>query len=867
MKHKFFTLFLLLATGVGIIFAGENIIASGSCGTNATYSLNDEGICTINGTGAVTSAICNYNNLIKHVIISDSIESIDAIIMPNAPLLKSVTVGKGLKSITGTAFCNSDNSNKIKVIWNAKKCTVSSYTSAFNYTKIDTIIFGNEVEYIPCISTHASSVTEVVIPNSVKEIGASAFYTFGISSVTIPDSVTEIGEAAFEGCSQLEEIIIGEQVASVGWRAFSTCSALRRVVWNPTHCGYWEYGCILPHSVNRVEIGANVESIPNYMCYGCSNLTTITLPNGLTEIGAGAFYKCSSLTEIVLPSSLTNISAYAFKETDISELSLPNSSLTIGAFAFADTKISELIIPENVQSIAPCAFDGCTALTKINYNATYASLGRCIDKRSSSYSYYYASPFTGMSNEVEISIGANVQYIPPYFFTQCSRLQGSSNLYSGKWSASYIPEYQESSNYDCPRLTSKGFNTIFSSVTFEQGSQLRTIGTGAFAYCSDLKKIDLPATLQHINECAFIGCSGLTELILPQSIRIIKESALYGCSSLKKIKVPAGANVYTDGYTFYNTGISDQNNYLYDWAQNLDTIIVPANMFDFEEKYWSVAPKNVKYIEVNSGTLTENAFAVINRSYKQLKTLDISATENTTLADEAFKGCYNLENLMLPNKLQYVGYMAVADCKHLKAIDIPASVEEIDDSAFENCRSIESITFGGNQPAAVQGKHMLASSGSALRRIGNWAFYNAHELQHLEIPQGVTEIGDGAFYGCTYLEDLTLPASVQSIGDNTFALCAKMKKIVVNAVTPPAIQAKTFFDVKRQIPVYVPDECVDAYKNDAYWCEFNIQGRSHIPQSIDNINADTKAQKIVRNNQIFILRGNKTYTLTGQEVK
>ena len=202
--------------------------------------------------------------------------------------------------------------------------------------------------------------------------------------------------------------------------------------------------------------------------------------------------------------------------------------------------------------------------------------------------------------------------------------------------------------------------------------------------------------------------------------------------------------------------------------------------------------------------------------------------------------------------------------------DIPASVKEIEDRAFENCRSLKSITFGGKQPAAMPGRNNArAASNSELQRIGNWAFYNCHELQNLEIPEGVTEIGDGAFYGCTYLEDLSLPASVQSIGDNTFALCAKMKKIVVNAVNPPSIQAKTFSDVKRQIPVYVPDDCVEAYKNDEYWKEFNIQGRSSMPQAIDQIINDPLplTRKVIKDNQIFILRGDKTYTLQGQEIK
>ena len=118
---------------------------------------------------------------------------------------------------------------------------------------------------------------------------------------------------------------------------------------------------------------------------------------------------------------------------------------------------------------------------------------------------------------------------------------------------------------------------------------------------------------------------------------------------------------------------------------------------------------------------------------------------------------------------------------------------------------------------------------------------------------------------------MVLPSSVQEIGDNTFALCSKLKKITVNSLTPPTIQAKTFYDVKRQIPVYVPDESVDEYKNDAYWQEFDIQGRSNMPQGLEDVSSShqggDRGRLILHNGQIFILRGDKTYTLTGAEVK
>ena len=294
----------------------------------------------------------------------------------------------------------------------------------------------------------------------------------------------------------------------------------------------------------------------------------------------------------------------------------------------------------------------------------------------------------------------------------------------------------------------------------------------------------------------------------------------------------------------------------------------PAGFFDVPEADWLHCTKILNHVTVNAGELTENALLFINRSYKTLQTLDVSGVTNTEFADEAFKGYYNLQQLVLPEGLQKVGYMMVAGCKNLQSIDIPASVEEIEQSAFEDCRSIQSITFGG-APAGAPGRfNAPATSASQLRRIGNWAFYNAHELQHLDIPEGVTEIGDGAFYGCTYLEDMTLPASIQAIGDNCFALCAKLTKITCNAVTPPTIEAKTFFDVKRQIPVYVPDEAVSAYENDTYWQEFDIQGQSDTPQGVEKVQNDqVPGTKVVRNGQIFILRGDKTYTLQGQEVK
>ena len=187
--------------------------------------------------------------------------------------------------------------------------------------------------------------------------------------------------------------------------------------------------------------------------------------------------------------------------------------------------------------------------------------------------------------------------------------------------------------------------------------------------------------------------------------------------------------------------------------------------------------------------------------------------------DKCFLDFTLLGTAKLPNKLESIGYRAFENCRVLQEFTIPTSVTEIGESAFENCRSLSAVHFGGSTEEQADDP---AASQCALQRIGNWAFYNCHQLQELNIPEGVTEIGNAAFYGCTYLEDLVLPSSLQTIGDNCFSLCSKLGRIIVNAAVPPVIEAKTFYEVNRSIPVYVPKGSLEAYKADAYWSEFRL---------------------------------------------
>ena len=368
--------------------------------------------------------------------------------------------------------------------------------------------------------------------------------------------------------------------------------------------------------------------------------------------------------------------------------------------------------------------------------------------------------------------------------------------------------------------------TIPESITY--------IGDSAFYRCRDLTSISIPERVTKIGNRAFYECVSLPSITVPESVTSIGSEAFYGCDNLTHIFIPEGVamvgNPIGKEYPLIKSLIirSDiEADVEFDFASadSLRVIEVPAGMLNVNRDGLGFTRPAFDSVTVTAGTLDYKGFEFLTLCRSTLRYINLSKAENTELPDEALAECYRADSIALPANLERVGYAAFRGCMALKSIDIPASVTEIDDNAFEDCRSITAINFGGTEGTQAQaGRAAAPAAQSELRRIGNWAFYNCHQLQHLVIPEGVTEIGDAAFYGCTYLEDLELPSTVTRIGDNCFALCSKLKQIRVRATEPPEIEAKTFYDVNREIPVYVPKDYIDDYREDPYWREFNLVG-------------------------------------------
>ena len=152
------------------------------------------------------------------------------------------------------------------------------------------------------------------------------------------------------------------------------------------------------------------DKLGDYAFYGCSGLTSLTIPSSVTSIGREAFRDCSGLTSLTIPSSVTSIGNDAFYGcSSLTSLTIPSSVTSIGYAAFYDcSSLTSLTIPSSVTSIGEAAFSGCSGLTSLTIPSGVTSIGE--------------AAFSGCSGLTSLTIPSSVTSIGNYAFKGCSGL-------------------------------------------------------------------------------------------------------------------------------------------------------------------------------------------------------------------------------------------------------------------------------------------------------------------------------------------------------------------------------------------------------------------------------------------------------------
>lgn len=598
------------------------VVASGSCGDNAAWTLNSEGVLSVTGNGPMSDNNTNhapweaYKYQIKQVVIGKDITYIGKFNFFRCSRLETVTFEEGTKLE--------------RIGW-----------GAFGYSSLPAITIPDSVNRIDGYAFYyCSKLTGVAISENSKlaTLGEYAFKADGkMTYLYIPDGVTKIGSAIFKDVTgvtlSVAENSYAQAYAEKYGIAYETRKAKLTVVasgtcgenaaWtldsegvlnitgdgpmadNNTNQAPWE---AYKYQIKQIVIGKGITYIGKFNFFWCNKLETVTFEEGsqLERIGWGAF-GYSSLPQIAIPDSVTRLEGYAFYYcSNLSNVEISESSCltSLGECVFkADTKLTSLYIPDGMNNIGWGIFENAIAnvtlsVAESSYAQTYAEKYGIAYVTRTARPAVVASGFCGedaawvltsdgvlkitgsgpmADNETnhapweackylikQVMIGKDITYIGKFNFFWCNRLE---------------------------------------TVTFEESSQLERIGWGAFGY-SSLKTIAIPDSVTRLDGYAFYYCTKLNEVTISEDsiLESIGEYAFKGDTALLSLYIPntvteiedcilqdalnivlsVGANSYAQayaeklGYTYTVRGTTD--------AAQLETMVTELSIIPVDDE-------------------------------------------------------------------------------------------------------------------------------------------------------------------------------------------------------------------------------------------------------------------------------------------
>ena len=544
----------------------------------------------------------------------------------------------------------------------------------------------------------------------------------------------------------------------------------------PADTAFYTGDIVIPEKITYEGVEYTVVATAANSFLDCRDLTSVTLPSTCVTIARNTFKGCTSLRQSPLPSTVISVGSGVFNGcTNLEEVTIwPGWTKPISEEFANCPNLKRLIISPDATAVVMkvtafgASAEARTALSSIEY----IYMGRNVD--ASAYTNA-EQPFHNMGGLKTLVIGGETTTIQGTTFQGCTALQ---------------------------------------TVTFEEGNKVNGIGNSAFASCTSLTSIDIPAAVTVIEQSTFNGCRNLRSVTMGDAVTSIGITAFYNTgltsftfpSALTTINQSAFENSKLAGAIVLPDALTAIGTQAFAGTQ-LTGVSIPASVTSIGQGAFAPIPTlaNITLAEGNTSFQLNNG-VLLNATGTRLLVTAHEGNIGTSYSNATVTSIDNYG-------LAYAPFVSV---------DLPA-LTNIGNYGFAYS-DIEAYTL--NQNVSV-GQNVFA--GSALREIVIGEGRNeipqglcaqCVNLTSVTLPSTATNMMRNCFEGCTSLETMEIPANVNYMEPGSVP--ATIKELRVLNVNTPALAAGVFNESQGDVICKVAPGSVEAFKSANQWRYLNI---------------------------------------------
>lgn len=644
---------------------------------------------------------------------------------------------------------------KVIATLSAAVLTVSSSLAYFPSKMMNDHILTANAETSSTISMEGNIIWEPIKAEETKESDDGWLYIESDDEITITGykgseidlkvpstidqkAVTSISDKAFSGNTKLTSIDLGT-VKKLGNSLFEDCPELKEITIPKTviYGGSDKGGALKGSSIEKVTFGTGIQSIPDYICNGSELLDTVEFP---------------AINETIKGFS---IGKYAFANTSLSSIELPENITELGEYAFQGCSIlKNIILPESLKTISGFCFSGCESLTELKLGPNVTTVGRnMIEKCSKIKELTIPSSVTAIkTNAVGFGClcGSSVQKV---IFDEGTRNIVDNICHdSSELETIVLPEsvenIGESSFRNCPRIK-----------TISLPENVESIGNSCFSDCTALESFTFNKNVKNLGHDLFNGCKKLKELTIPASVENVDSyHNRYGCLE--------GCGVET---VIFEDGIKNIPHFICAGAAQLKNVIIPEAPSKTLEGY-SIGSSAFKGTAIESIELPASLTYIGLSAFEGCSLLkSVSLPDGLkTLDKKCFKDCVLLTELEIPSSVTTLGQEMISGCNKITYLDIPASVTNVSgETGIVGGNRVDSGVIAGS------GVEYLSFE-NGMKKVPDYIAKDSKELKTVILPVTVTEIGNHAFENCTALKKVESSNSSLKFSSDTFMGCESL---------------------------------------------------------------------------------------------